>query len=602
MRRLLLTALFLVLVAPGPAAAAGPIPLNAGWEYRADPANSGLASNWQDDSATDPANWGQVTLPHVFDTRPLDFLFSGSVGWYRLHFTAPEDVPSAQVVFEQIRRGGNVWLNGRALGVVTDGYAPQAFEATGLVPGADNELVVRVDGHRPSTLREGWWNWGGISRRAWLRPVGAVSMEEQALLPKVDCEQGRCGASVTFDGTVVNRTGEQQDAVLQVDLAPPDEGGTPTTGTLEVPQLAPGERRHVTYTLPVAGSPQLWAPDKPRLYAGTVTATIGGEAVGTYAQPVGLRSVKVRGGHLTLNGRGVRLRGASIQEDVQGHGSALTDEDVTRIADQLEAVGADVTRAHYLLDDRLLSELDRRGILVWSQSPVYHRDVLLRTARGRNSALAQVRRTVLAARRHPSVMTHSVANELSPRPDEKPGTRAFLVKAADTVKALDPSVPASLDILPYPGFRFQKSQSVFPLLGVNSYFGWYHGKQRHSTASIFDLEPYLRKMHERYRGQAMVVTEFGAEASRGGPSTEKGTYAFQSDYIRRTLDIVDRTRFVDGAIYWTLGEFAVKPHWQGGIAGNGDSIHNKGLIAYDGEKKPAWQVAHDRFKAVPLYR
>ncbi|MBA3301666.1 MAG: hypothetical protein H0T15_07325 [Thermoleophilaceae bacterium] len=359
------------------------------------------------------------------------------------------------------------------------------------------------------------------------------------------------------------------------------------------------------YTVPVAGLPRLWAPDHPLLYKGSVSVRLEGRTEHVYRQKVGLRSVQVRRGRLYLNGRGVRLRGASIQEDVQGRGAALTDDDNARIVSDLEEVGADITRAHYGLSDELLSRLDEAGILVWSQAPVYHRDALMRQPGQRAMALSQVRRTVIEARRHPSVFTHSAGNELSPRPDEVPTTKAFMLAAARETRALDPSVPVSIDILPYPGFRFQKAHAAFDLLGVNSYFGWYKGKPKHSTASIFDFEPYLRAMRKRYRKQAMVVTEFGAEAMRDGPRSVKGTYAFQSDYLRKMLDVVDRADFLGGAIYWTLGEFAVKPRWDGGIldpSAATDSIHNKGLIAYGGRKKPAWQVAHDRFKAVGLYR
>src|SRR5260370_42101564 len=79
-----------------------------------------------------------------------------------------------------------------------------------------------------------------------------------------------------------------------------------------------------------------------------------------------------------------------------------------------------------------------------------------------------------------------------------------------------------------------------------------------------DLGPYLNEAHARYPNQAMVMTEFGAEANTGGPADVKQTYAFQSQYIQQTLGIVDRLTFMSGAIYSTLREFAVKPNWDGG--------------------------------------
>ena len=131
---------------------------------------------------------------------------------------------------------------------------------------------------------------------------------------------------------------------------------------------------------------------------------------------IGLRSVEVKGGLLYLNNRRIQLRGASIHEDMPGSGAALTSADMIRIVADLKALGANITRAHYLLNDRLLSRLDRAGIMIWSQAPIWQRDArahLLWQPKERARALETVRRTVTAARSHPSVLTHSVANELS---------------------------------------------------------------------------------------------------------------------------------------------------------------------------------------------
>ncbi len=94
---------------------------------------------------------------------------------------------------------------------------------------------------------------------------------------------------------------------------------------------------------------------------------------------------------------------------------------------ELKELGANVTRAHYVLSEPLLRRLDRAGIMVWNQAPVWQRDHganLLGNALERRRALAQVERTIKAARNHPSVITHSVANELSFTPDRKSGPAA----------------------------------------------------------------------------------------------------------------------------------------------------------------------------------
>ncbi|MGI8731156.1 MAG: glycoside hydrolase family 2 TIM barrel-domain containing protein, partial [Solirubrobacteraceae bacterium] len=277
---------------------------------------------------------------------------------------------------------------------------------------------------------------------------------------------------------------------------------------------------------------------------------------------------------------------------------------VESTVEELKALGANVTRAHYLLDERLLRRFDEEGILVWSQAPVYHRDVMLRTPSQRSYELDSLRNTILSARNHPSVITHSVANELSWQPDEIKTTRVWMLNAAELARDLDPTLPVSIDVLSYPGIERQKTYDAFDMLGINSYYGWYEGKPERSVADLADLEPYLRAMHAKYPKHALVMTEFGAEAIETGPADEKWTYAFQAEYLKRNLEIVNRLGFMGGSIYWTAREFAVKPDWEGGPdpPQTRDSIHSKALIAYDGTPKPAYAVARKAFRAAPMYR
>ncbi len=568
------------------------VPLTQGWQYRVQ---------------GQPA-WRSVKVPHVFDARPLKPEFGGMVGWYKLTFKAPQATPGFGwgLHFEQARRVADVWLNGRPVGVNRDPYVPFTLPASGLKAGQDNTLLVRVDNRKGKEPREGWWNWGGLTRPVSLVPRGAIVLRDEGLMSDVSCTQGGdvCHAAALFDGSVVNRSGTVQAPQIKVTLRPPGGGGAPITHTERIAALQPGESRRVEFRMPVE-DPELWSPESPSLYdAEIVTRGSSGDTEVDH-QRVGLRSVKVVNGLLELNGRQLDLRGAAIQEDMQGRGPALTDRDMDKIVAELKAVHANVTRAHYLLNDRLLDRLDAAGIMVWSQAPIYHRDRLLETAPQRDAALATLRGTVVEARRHASVITHSVANELSVVPDTVPGTKAYLDAALTEVRDLDPTLPVSADLLSYPGYGVQQTYAKYDLLGINSYFGWYPGKENHSTANIEDLAPYLDHMRKLYPKQALVLTEFGAESTMAGPAGTKETFAFQSRYVQQVLDIVEKRPFVGGAIYWTLREFAVKPDWDGGAQRKGvvrDSIHNKGLITYAGARKPAWKVAESEYARTPLFR
>jgi hypothetical protein len=594
----------LALALPRAALAAdppGPVSLAQGWQFAIDPTDQGLRQAWE--SGQGGFGWEPAKIPNVLDTRTDPNVFYGSIGWYRLTFEGPSTKAAAgwAVRFEQVRRVARVWLNGRELGVHHDPYTPFELPAIGLRPGEPNTLVVRVDYRRSRTLREGWWNWGGITRPVSLVARGPVVMHDAGLMPRRVCIGSRCEWNVLVDGWLENASDTIQQPAVAVRLRSSD--GTVSEGRVKPRALRPGERVRVRFAVPVRGVPKLWSPEHPNLYDSSVRTSAGRQVVQRDRRRIGLRTVEVVDGMLRLNDRVLDLRGASVQEDIPGRGPALTDADIDGMVEELKALGANVTRAHYLLDQRLLDRLDEAGILVWSQAPVYHRDKQLKTPGQRSYELDVVRDTILEARNHPSVITHSVANELTTVPDEKRTSAVWMRNAAALAHDLDPTLPVSMDILSYPGIPRQTTYEAFDMLGINSYYGWYEGKADRSTADIDDLAPYLRAMRDKYPGKALVMTEFGAEATEPGPADVKQTYGFQTQYLKRNLDIVDRLGFMGGAIYWTTREFAVKPHWDGGAHPRvRDSIHNKALISYDGKIKPAFTAAQEAFKATPMYR
>jgi beta-glucuronidase len=353
----------------------------------------------------------------------------------------------------------------------------------------------------------------------------------------------------------------------------------------------------------VPGRPQLWSPASPALY-GVVAATMAqGRVEQADKLRVGMRSVQVRNGILYLNGQRLWLHGAAIHEDVSGRGAALTGGDIDTIVSQLRSVGANVTRAHYLLSTPLLDALDAAGIMVWSQAPVDHADVVLATTKGRARALALLRATIIGERSHPSVIIDSVANELTPAPDAAPGPKTYLNQAIALAHTLDPAAVVGLDTYGLPGYPRQSIYAKLDVLGLDSYFGWYPGPRGHRIVSFSELEPFLRQCRAQYPRQALVLSEFGAEGLYDGPASAKGTFEFQSDYIRRTFGVLDRLPFMNGSIYWILRDFAVAPGWIGGAsvpAGFApDGLNHKGLIAYDGTQKPAFAVAQQLFQQTP---
>src|SRR5215211_6505552 len=272
-----------------------------------------------------------------------------------------------------------------------------------------------------------------------------------------------CRAKLLVDG-VLQRSGVTQlSPTLEVQLRSPS--GRITRRTFRLPRQR-GERHRVRVSMPVP-APELWKPEDPKLYSSRIVLRDRGAVQQVDRRSVGLRSVTVKRGMLYLNNRRIKLAGASIHEDMPGSGAALTAADMDRIVADPKELGANVTRSHYLLNEGLLARLDRAGIMVWSQAPIWQRDAkehLLWQPRGLEDALRTVRRTVTEARNHPSVLTHSVANELTFTPDRKPGTRRFLLAAQAQARDIDPTLPISVDIKGRPGYGEQFTYHAFDMI------------------------------------------------------------------------------------------------------------------------------------------
>jgi beta-glucuronidase len=99
-----------------------------------------------------------------------------------------------------------------------------------------------------------------------------------------------------------------------------------------------------------------------------------------------------------------------------------------------------------------------------------------------------------------------------------------------------------------------------------------------------------------------MITEFGAEANRNGPVEEKGTFEHQQDFVNYHLGVYATKPWLSGSLYWTLREFKIRPEWDGGNPRpSPEPLHQKGVIAYDGSRKPAFGDIQRLFRSVDQY-
>jgi beta-glucuronidase len=579
--------------------------LGGKWYQRPDSRDVGLSERFQRQSAL--RGWRRTTVPsasNVGNFTPQSYV--GTVHWYRKDFRLPRASRSSKWVlrFESVNYRARVWLNGRPLGVHVGSYLPFELRAKSIRRRGVNRLVVRVDSRRqkfdipPLSQRVsggfegGWWNYNGILREVYLRRVEQFDFAEVFFEPRLPCRT--CAATVVVHAKVANVNSRSATARISGSF-----GGrrlrfrrhrVPGRGTARF-------RARVRLR-----NPALWSPQRPALYRGRLRLQApGGRTVQRYRVHTGIRSLRVsRLGRIQLNGRDVNLRGASMHEDSLRRGAALSPRQMRQNIGYLRELGANVTRSHYPLHPYTLELADRYGIMVWSEIPVFRMaSRLFAIAEVRSKALRMLREQVVRDANHPSVAVWSIGNENAARP--RTGLRKYIRKAERTVQDLDPTRLVGIATTGYPTVEKQDIYTELDVLGVNDYFGWYDGP-RGTISDRAQLSGYLNRLHSDYPNQALMITEFGAEANRHGPVTEKGTYEFQADFLRYHLDVFASKPFVSGALIWNLRDFRVKPGWAGGNPLPNPPVNQKGLIDDQGRRKPAWEGVRQIFRSTAPFR
>lgn len=579
---------------------AGRMALSGPWVEADDPADVGLADAWR--VGRFPGRL--VDIPYVANAAHVTgasgvAAFRGGIAWYRTTLTAPR-TGSYALRFESVHHIATVWLDGRQVGTHTGAYLP--FEVNlRLREGVPHTLVVRADFRCPTCQKRAgwhrtWFNYGGINREVTLRPL--ARSEVQA--PSVHTRLYRGAAIVDVAATIENRAASTRSLQARGSLG---RRGAATSLTFPRVRIAPHDTKRVTARV-VIKDPKLWQPGAPNLYA----LKIGVPGEGSWNDDVGLRQVTRAGRDLELNGRRLRLHGASINEDAAGHGDGLTAADMDRVVRELKAIGANATRAQHALSPPLLERLDRAGILVWQGvGPVDAPGAWTSaTPALAHAARERVRISVRQEQLHPSVIAWNLANEIAGNGHDASQV-AYISDMARELHREDPGRIVAVDLWGahpprVPGKIYKNVDAV----ALTNYVGWYEGADESRAEIASRLHATALGFTRLFPEKVLLVSEFGAEANAANTGDAPGGYAYQSWLLRRHIATYRALPQLSGMLVWNLQDFGVAPTFAGGsirsvipsiVVERG--LNTKGLFAYDGAAKPAAAAVARAFAALP---
>lgn len=582
------------------------IQITDGWEFA-------YNNEWSpaDALGTPPSAWQPVSLPHSWNrlgeyrvgrTEATDN--RQGRGWYRQAIEGADLDPTRRhfIEFDAVSNVADVWLNGQHLGSHSGAFTRFRFELTaGLDFNGSNVLLVRADNSDPQPgsttehvipLLGDFFIHGGIYRPARLISVAQSHIDlTDAGGPGVYAVH-----SVAADRSAAVVATVRLDRVRagqSVRIAVIDADGRNAAQTI-IPLSAGQKEARGELSLK---TPRLWdGREDPYLYRLEATLMDGGRALDQVVQPLGIRSIRFdpdKG--FFLNGEPLKLRGVSRHQDYLGKGWALSEDDNARDMAMIAEMGANSVRvAHYPQAEQWFDLADRYGMVAWAEVPFVNK-VAFSDTEASPELIANARRQMTEMIRqnfnHPSVVTWGIGNEvdidlsfgrLGPRADARP----LLRELNSLSQREDPSRPTVLadccEATPGKKAEFLPTLTgEAELMGYNRYFGWYYGE-------VQDLGPHLDRLHARYPGIPLSVSEYGAGGAltqhsddpEGRPTNVTGRpqpEEFESWLHEQTWPQIRSRDYLWGSWIWNMFDFSSRIRKEG----DATDINTKGLVSFD---------------------
>jgi hypothetical protein len=497
-----------------------------------------------------------------------------------------------------------VYVDGRLLGSHHGSYLP--FEVPAALSAGTHTVVVRVDWRFPGKQSEEgfhrtWFNWGGLDGEVDVRLVGPSELSQPAIVTTLTPDTPTAAQAAVQVSVLVTNNGPARTITPTGTLS---HGEQTIALTFPAVSLRAGVQERVSGTATVP-DPALWSTGSPNLY--DLELAIGNES--SYSARVGLRQISWHGQDVFLNGQQLRLHGATIQEDVPGHGDALTPADQDGLVGDLKAIGANAVRAQHPLDPALLERLDAAGMLVWQGvGPVEGAGQWYSTTpRLVAEAEAQARTAAIAGALRPSIFAWNLVDEVAGNGRDAAEV-SYVRTTARWLHSHDPTRMVAVDIWGrYPPVHAGAIYADADAVAETDYSGWYEKP----LDSVPQLEARMRgrlsAMERTFPAKVLVISEFGAESNTLNPPGSPGSYGFQSRVLAAHIRVYAADPHLTAMLVWVLRDYPLTPSFSGGSIHHVlprlhliEGLNQKGLFTYSGVPKPAAGVVARLFKELSV--
>ena len=368
-----------------------------------------VPSNWQltEAGSRDIPIYTNVQYPWPAD--PPNVPSDNPTGVYRRVFDVPAewlDGRRIRVTLGSIDSCGHIAVNGEVVAFSTDSRLPVAVDVTDHVVEGTNTLAVQVYRWSASSYLEGqdmWWL-SGLPRSVTLWTVPSTHLSDVVFRSDLQSDNTACDLTVT--ASTGGEIGEQHKIRITVATA---AGNTVATVT-----AAPDENGVVRLRKSVA-TIRLWWAEDPYLHDLTVELLDGDDVVHTHREKVGVRTVKVAGGQLMVNGRYVEIRGVNRHDHDPDHGKVISEASMIRDIEVMKRHNVNAVRtSHYPNDHRFYELCDLYGLYVFDEANIESHgvwDQLAVDPEWEHQFVHRVQRMVHRDRNRACIIAWSLGNE-----------------------------------------------------------------------------------------------------------------------------------------------------------------------------------------------
>ena len=498
------------------------------------------------------------------------YYYEGSV-WYRKKFdVSMSETDRTFIYFGGMNYRADVYLNGKKLGVHLGGFTPFHYEVSELVKPQDNSLIIKVDNKRHAdavpTLNTDWWNYGGITRDVKLVTVPQAFIRDFSI-ELTSAKTKKVAGEVLLDGA---NGGEK------ITVSIPELGLNQT--------VMADEKGQAQFEFD-AKTAQLWSPNTPKLYDVKIVTEYD-----SLVDSIGFRTISTSGKQLLLNDEPIFLRGISVHEEYSenSNGRVRNIDDARQLLDWVASLNSNFVRlAHYPHSEHMVREAEKRGVLVWSEIPVYW-TINWDNQSTYNNAENQLAEMIGRDKNRAAVIIWSLANE-TPVSEIR---NTFLGKLATKARSLDSTRLLSAAMEKHykeddEGIAMVEDPlaDLVDIVSFNQYIGWYDGLPEKADEVNWEI-PY---------DKPVFVSEFGGGAKAGyhGDANTIWTEEFQEQLYIKNLAMLDRIDGLVGLSPWILADFRSPRRLLTGIQ---DDFNRKGVLSNTGEKKKAFFILRDFYQ------